>query len=770
MTQTDWLDRLIPLPQQVTVERAARVPAEKIGIVCEAPLAPPVRTALELLARFAQGAGERAVFVIRLTLSGENARLATVPNAEQAYAITPTDNGRGLTLAANMPAGLLYAARTLAQLVASPVVIRADTEIELPLARILDWPAIAERGQWGGNAPQDLAWTSQWKLNTLEVDAGAAVDAHGAPVIRMNRDLFRQGATLGVKIVPYIMHLEQLAKYGGLMDRPEYTSTPDPNAPLPSDYIPGLCMSSPATQELITAWLMRAAEIEGVRDIQVWLSEDAAPCYCPRCVGQEPYGLEVACLVRALRRVQETHPHVRLRILTTQGSYPVNDRVLAAVPEDVGVSYYEGRRTYDSSYNPMIYPLMEEYARSGRWLGVYPQITQVFRTVFPWTAPQFIRYRAQEFADKGLANVIGYAVPSNRCHEFNVMALAEWTWHPHGRMPEEFARAYATVTGIADPDRFARWALLAGAAGWALADSRFDVNIIYDCALWDRPETTFAERYRDARISDAAFYDSAIAQANDALALAREIGHADLIAESECTLCSLQAFGLLRDVVPLLKGASLDASQRAEVVAALDELERCAYVLRTRLIEWGTRVLPGDKLPSRLLDTAASLLRVCDGAYRLAARHGIADPRPAYRLRPLATWSERDFVASPRARLLINLEELVPPEGGSYHVGFDFTASAWGADVAHVAVVTPSGERAGENLLAETPDRVTHIGRWDRWYEMRLAIPPRPPTGPRLLAVTLTGTPTGAPPERRSCDGVISLRRVWERADAPWRD
>jgi len=74
--QMNWLDRLIPLPQQVAVERAARVPAGEIGIVCEAPLAPPVCTALELLARFAQGAGERAPFVIRLTLGEDNARLA----------------------------------------------------------------------------------------------------------------------------------------------------------------------------------------------------------------------------------------------------------------------------------------------------------------------------------------------------------------------------------------------------------------------------------------------------------------------------------------------------------------------------------------------------------------------------------------------------------------------------------------------------------------------------------------------------------------------
>ena len=77
-----------------------------------------------------------------------------------------------------------------------------------------------------------------------------------------------------------------------LPGRADITSTPDPSKPLPSDYIPGLCMSSPATQELVAGWLEAAAEIEGVTDVMVWLSEDAAPCFCDRCAGKEPFGLE----------------------------------------------------------------------------------------------------------------------------------------------------------------------------------------------------------------------------------------------------------------------------------------------------------------------------------------------------------------------------------------------------------------------------------------------------------------------------------------------
>ena len=366
-----WLDRVIPLPKEVEINGSIRLCAGQIGLSCSLEALPPIKTATALLRSFAFVAEKDASFTIGMVLLADagpevdqvlKSRLLTLPNREQAYAILPLSNKNGLTLVANTPQGLLYAARTLTQLVRAHGQVNTETEIKVPLVRILDWPDLGERGQWGGNAANELDWTSQWKLNVLEVSAQATVDDKGCPVALVCRDLFRQGAELGVKVVPYIPHLEQL-NIAGMMDKKGFTSTPDPSKPLPSDYVPGLCMSNPATQELVAAWLARAAEIEGVTDIMVWLSEDAAPCYCPKCIGKEPFGLEVACIVGAFNKVKATHPRARLRILTTQGSYPVNDKVLAALPEDVGVTYYDGGRTYDSSHKPMIYPLLENYAR-----------------------------------------------------------------------------------------------------------------------------------------------------------------------------------------------------------------------------------------------------------------------------------------------------------------------------------------------------------------------------------------------------------------------
>ena len=143
----------------------------------------------------------------------------------------------------------------------------------------------------------------------------------------------------------------------------------------------------------------------------------------------------------AAKRVK---PDLRLRILLTQGSYQSNDQVLAAVPPEVGITYYDGGRTYNSSREPMIYPLLVKYVRADRWLGCYPQLTASWGVVCPWSGPQFIKARMSEFAAKHLQCLCGYAWPSNRFYEFNVTAAAEWSWNVGGRSEREFSLAWAT--------------------------------------------------------------------------------------------------------------------------------------------------------------------------------------------------------------------------------------------------------------------------------------------------------------------------------------
>ena len=159
-------------------------------------------------------------------------------------------------------------------------------------------------------------------------------------------------------------------------------------------------------------------------DVNVWLSEDNVACQCPKCKAVNPYVLQTQVIVRAWQSAKRVKPDLRLRLLLTQGSYASNDKVLAAAPREVGITYYDGGRTYDSSRQPMIYPLLEKYAAEGRWLGCYPQLTASWRIVAPWSGPQFIKARMSEFVDKRLQCLCGYATPSNRFYEFNVTAAA----------------------------------------------------------------------------------------------------------------------------------------------------------------------------------------------------------------------------------------------------------------------------------------------------------------------------------------------------------
>ena len=297
--EKERLRHLIPLPKEVKIEKMVRLRASEVALQVPTRIVPALKTATQLLKRMALGKEERSGFVIRLALLSEQQvtspkdaigkRLPLLPNKEQAYAITPQADRNGLLILANADQGLLNATRTLIQLLQLPREVHADTELSVPLVNIVDWPDLAERGQWGGNSANDLAWTSQWKLNVVE--AGSTDPA-----------IFKQAAELGVKIVPFISHLEQIPIPAEFKNEQDIIRKLDPSKPLPSDYRPGLCMSSPMTRKLIEKWLEARARITGVIDISVWLSEDAAPCFCEQCKGKEPYRLEVEAILGLSQR------------------------------------------------------------------------------------------------------------------------------------------------------------------------------------------------------------------------------------------------------------------------------------------------------------------------------------------------------------------------------------------------------------------------------------------------------------------------------------
>lgn len=160
------------------------------------------------------------------------------------------------------------------------------------------------------------------------------------------------------------------------------------------------------------------------------------------------------------------------------------------------------------------------------WLGAYPQFDNSWRTVFPFTGPQFMRARMREFVGKKMESVTGYATPSNKFWAFNVAGLAEWSWNAEGRNEQQFARAWARRQGMQDVEAFAQWACLIGPLGWDLAGSRFPMRLFWDPAKTILAKPTPMAFGGDllAEITSAEHLERNITLARQALALAQTMG------------------------------------------------------------------------------------------------------------------------------------------------------------------------------------------------------------------------------------------------------
>ncbi|OGD23012.1 MAG: hypothetical protein A2W03_04535 [Candidatus Aminicenantes bacterium RBG_16_63_16] len=783
----DWSKWVIPLPKKMDIPRtgAAAYSPDEIFLTLPRLSDPLLETAGRLLRRFARGSRG---FQIRLTLTDGNCpeklRLAIrdLPNRDQAYAIEPFfERGRmtGLILAANTPLGLLYAARTLDQLVAVPE--GADRRIDLPEATIVDWPDLVERGEWGGNAAGDLAWLAERKLNVIEVHPKLGFNPNGSPSANLDPGMLAEGARVGVKIVPIILHLEQLAGTGLFRYHPETAATPDPAKPLPTDYTPGVCFSKPKTVDLLAGWMGLLLDLPGVSEVDVWLSEVEAGCFCPDCRGQNPFAMETRGIITAFEKARPARPRASLRILLTQASYDSNDKVLQAVRPDTKIIYYDGGRTYDSSHKPMIYPRLADFARD-RWLGVYPQLTNSWRTVFPFSGPQFILARMREFVGKRLASMIGYATPSNRYYDFNVTAAAEWSWSSRGRSVREFAEAYATRRGIPQPSKFAQWLEKAGEVGWKLAGSRSVERLIFGAG-----GQTFVEGRIQAgssasflkglkfggdlftEFADGKDFGESLVQARIGHRLAQETGDPRVTDESECVLGMMEFLAALKECADAWQAAG--APDKAALEKALRNIDLAAKRLTASVYRWGVRANPAPRpaLPSRFRDSVDFAASTADQEWRLAAAAGIQDPQPEYRRRPALAWTEKDFAGGPAAVLQADITDLLRG-AGEYDVTLQFLEGASGVSIRAVSL---SRGVTRETAPAIDEDRWDfQVGRWNNYVDYWLTLTPQQAAAAKasdryFLNVELLGPSPDLPAGRRTTFGFAAVRRSWRSGERP---
>lgn len=778
--QIKWTRHLIPLPHKIEV--SGSIPLSPRGVSLSLPDTDSelLHTVADLLRPFAQGGG----FEIRGVLTSGDCpadfkqSLRSLPNADQAYAIRPAlQNKRfsGLILAANTPLGLLYAARTLAQLI-QPSVSQSGP-FEIPELSVLDWPDLAERGEWGGNAAQDLAWLADRKLNVVEVHSQLGFSDDGSPIASLNKGLLDQASRLGIKIVPIILHMEQLAGTGLFKFHPEVTATAEPGKPLPTDYTPAVCFSQPKTAELLSGWMEQLLSLPGVNEVDVWLSETDNRCFCPLCTGHDPFVLETQGIIRAFEKARAGRESAALRILLTQASYDSNDKVLETVRPDTKIIYYDGGRTYDSSHRPMIYPLLEKHSRSGRWLGVYPQLTNSWRTVFPFTGPQFIQARMREFVDKGLRSFIGYATPSNRYYEFNVTAAAEWSWNSRGRTPREFAEAYAVHAGFRNPEKFAQWAETIGPVGWKLAGSRPVEKLIFGAGglvfvNGQIIQGSLAEALKQLEFggemlgefeSEKDFEDT-VSEAIKALELAKKINEPSVIYESQCVLGVLGIMSSLRKVTGALTLAD-ERQKRERLARTFAELDDAARGLTGSVYGWGMTVnpMPRNRLASRFRDTVDFAGHIADSELTIGRNLGLPDPNSPYRSRQVLEWKDGDFERSSRVTLWADVSGLLSGPG-EYDVTLRFQAGASGVATHGVALLFGKDRDTARFIDEDRWD--FHIGRFDRYVDYWLTLPKKASRAEQIgdryfLRIELTGPDMSAPADRRTSHGIVTLRKSW---------
>jgi hypothetical protein len=532
-----WTDHLLPLPKRFHVEREVTLEPGSIAVRRSGGDASPAREAEARLHALVGAPSDPPALTIDLVLDAEHADagdLADLPNAAQAYRIDPTDEG--LRVLALAPAGLLYGALTLEQLLRAGR--RTDKQV-VPLITVTDWPDIEQRGLWNFPDPADwIEWTAAIKLNY-----GKMADTRHDPVERgrpgvatIDRELLERGRQLAFAYVPYIVHLNFLHDTGLFRAYPELAGVGD--GALAGRYVAhkqgnqhrAPCASQPVLVDLLTDWLVSIAD-QGADEISCWLSERPCQCACPRCASVGQFLQETRAFLAAWERAKQRHPDLRIRIFSSTTTPQQDDLVLAELPPEVRFERACAMTMDRVAHRPRDLfrnPLIDEAARAGRWVASYDVPLGAFGQVdtpevkLPQYSGQRIRDFVTQLHERGYAGAYGMLAWATQAREicgFAIHALAEYAWNGAGRDVRDVAVAWATLEGLPDPAAVGTWAQYLGEVEFDLYDADFPMAFTWGHAA------ELVEQRRAPQLGEGLFrhaaseadLDRAIAAADTAL-------------------------------------------------------------------------------------------------------------------------------------------------------------------------------------------------------------------------------------------------------------
>jgi len=609
--EKQWLRCTLPLPHEITIRKANAVPPQDIGVRVAEGAGDIEQNAVAQLKQFikdrtgAEPLGNAFEIVLGvLDRDGRvcgaavaNAeRLKTLPNSGQAYLIQPVGDTK-LVLAALAPEGVFYAAQTLKQLLSKNI---GKDSVSVPLAAVTDWPDMDQRGLWnvGYKTPGLIPWLASAKLNFAQFGAGIVLKKGAraqCPTLPMEQII--QARSCAFLLMPHLAHFDYWWRYGRDKVYPELVGKGD-GARNPCYTWGGAfklcrcpCLATPLFQRLVTEWIESAAE-QGVREFSLWLSEHTCHCECEACLKDGPRQMqrETRACVQAVMAALKKCPSLQGRIFFTmlkgdavKDSYECLEMLR---PEVKAERVYGRNEAFD------------KYAADGHWLATYsgPRVGPGYFTT-RYMADEIrnsireyhdLKYSALYFLGRMMAPYELYGHWEKTFCNYGYSAVAEWTWNVKGRNMHDFAQAWATINGLAHPERFAAWIDVVRPVEslvryWELSQTS---NWIKAAAELNNRKSTPPWI---AKLPKPEKMKGMLAACDRALPIAASVKDQSVLLETQYLRAYLQAMVQFRDLQRQCAAADLDLLKSAAELkvsaknfnASIEELQRLCDALMT---------------------------------------------------------------------------------------------------------------------------------------------------------------------------------------------
>ena len=467
---------LLPLPHEVSIKSQVALRPADVGIRVQGGAGEVEQQAVaELRALFREKAGLEPVgagFEIAIGVpdaGGQVAgirvegldRLKQLPNSEQAYLLLPVGEKRIVVAGLKGP-GVYYGVRTLCQLL-EPGMTR--DRVSIPLATVVDWPDLAERGLW--NHDLDLVpWLATLKINFALLHAPPQTIARDQPIrariptARSLPNVLEAARLRAMHPVAVVMHLNYIGEnQKAYAAYPELAGRGDeslPGARYGSRNIRVPCATNPRWKTLLAEY-MEVLAAQGAREISAWGSEHRGQCACEPCRRAGQFRAETESIVDAWRQARKQYPELSLRIFYCMGGKDVEDtrQCLLALPAEVKIERCYG--AFGQAFDAC--------AAEGRWLASYagPPLENASYSGTRFYAASRTREFVRGLLDRkwrgiySINYVYSTAAYQRALYDFGISALAEYAWNAGGRSVREFAIAWATREGHAHPEQLGEW-------------------------------------------------------------------------------------------------------------------------------------------------------------------------------------------------------------------------------------------------------------------------------------------------------------------------